>query len=63
MESTTTIDPDNITYKVQMIKYKVNNGHAEFVMKVIGPQSISFHVIDRYSSMRNFQSLLRKSVD
>ena len=42
---------------------KVDGSHAEFVFKVIGPCGISFHIIDRYSSMRTFQSLLKKDVD
>ena len=47
-----TIDLDNITYKVQMIKYIVDSGHAEFIMKIVGPMAISFHIRDRYSSIR-----------
>ena len=46
-----------------MIRYYTNNGHAEFIFKVAGPNGISFHIIDRYSSMRAFQSLLRKDLD
>ena len=38
-------------------------GHAEFVFKVIGPNGVSFHIMDRYSSMRAFMSLLKKDVD
>lgn len=46
-----------------MIKYKTDMGHAEFVFKVIGPNGVSFHIMDRYSSMRAFMSLLKKDVD
>ena len=46
-----------------MIKVLTEGGHAEFVYKVIGPLGISFHIMDRYSQMRNFQSYLRKDVD
>ena len=48
------IDVDNMSYKVQMIKYMVSGGHADFVFKVVGPNSVSFHIKDRYSSMREF---------
>ena len=57
------IDPDNITYKIQMLKVLTDTGHAEFVFKVRGPGGISFHIIDRYSQMRNFQSYLLKDVN
>jgi hypothetical protein len=46
------IDLDQLTYKVQMIKYEVEDGHADFIFKVVAPNGVSFHVIDRYSSMR-----------
>ena len=46
-----------------MIKYIVSNGHADFVFKVVGPKSVSFHLKDRYSSMREFQSMLKKNLD
>ena len=46
-----------------MIKYSVEHGHADFYFKVIGPNGLSFHVVDRYSSMRSFQSLVRKDLD
>ena len=57
------IDIDKLSYKVQMIKYTVSNGHADYVFKVVGPNSHSFHVRDRYSSMREFQSMLKKNLD
>ena len=56
------LDPDNISYNVQMIKVLTDTGHADFVFKVIGPAGISFHIIDRYSQMRNFQSYLKKDI-
>ncbi len=46
-----------------MIKHTVENGHADFVFKVVGPNGCSFHIRDRYSSMREFQSLLKKDLD
>mmetsp|Transcript_21226 Transcript_21226/g.32891 ORF Transcript_21226/g.32891 Transcript_21226/m.32891 type:complete len:147 (+) Transcript_21226:44-484(+) len=46
-----------------MIRYSSDHGHAEYIFKVVAPNGISFHVIDRYSSMRQFQSLLRKDLD
>ena len=46
-----------------MIKFIVSGGHADFVFKVVGPNSVSFHIKDRYSSMREFQSMLKKNLD
>ena len=47
-----------------MLTNKTDGGHAEFVFKVFyPPANISFHIIDRYSSMRAFQSMLRKNVE
>ena len=63
MNSSKMIDLDRLAYKVQMIKYSKDGGHAEFFFRVLGPNQISFHVIDRYSSMRQFQSLLKKDLD
>jgi hypothetical protein len=58
-----TIDLKNITYKVQPVKYLVNGDHADFVFKVVGPSNMSFHIKDRYSSLRQFQSLIKKDLD
>ena len=59
----TNIDIEKLSYKVQMIKFEVEDGHADFIFKVVAPNGVSFHVIDRYSSMRQFQSLLKKDLD
>ena len=50
------------TYKVKFINYQVNAGYAGYLIKVIGPGNISFHLRDRYSSMRNFVSALKKTL-
>jgi hypothetical protein len=39
-----------------------DQGYIVYLVKVIAPGGHSFHFKDRYSSMRNFQSLLRKSL-
>lgn len=57
------LDLDTLAFKVQMIRFTVEHGHADFCFKVVGPNGISFHIIDRYSSMRSFQSLLKKDLD
>ena len=46
-----------------MVKFNLDQNHADFVFKVLGPNGISFHLIDRYSGMRQFQSLVRKDID
>ena len=37
-----------------MIEHTVVDGHADFTFKVVGPNGCSFHIRDRYSSMREF---------
>ena len=55
MESRPIIDLDKISYKVQMVKVRTEEGYANYIAKVIGPNGVSFHIEDRYSSMRKFQ--------
>lgn len=45
-----------------MVKVKTEEGYANYIAKVVGPNGVSFHIQDRYSSMRKFQQLLRNSV-
>ena len=45
-----------------MVKVRTDNGYADFVAKILAPNGMSFHIVDRYSSMRKFQSLLRNSL-
>jgi hypothetical protein len=56
------VDASQDNYKVQFIRPEVTGGYAEYLIKVIGPGNISFHLRDRYSSMRNFVSGLKKSL-
>jgi len=48
------LDLDKMSYKIQMIKYITDSGHADFIFKVVAPNGVSFHIKDRYSSMRQF---------
>jgi hypothetical protein len=61
--NTNAINMEKISYKVSMIRYDTAQGHANFIFKVVGPNNISFHIKDRYSSMRTFQSILKKDLD
>ena len=48
---------------MQFIKHvPTEQGYVVYLVKVIAPGGHSFHFKDRYSSMRNFQSLLKKSL-
>ena len=58
--------PNNIVnavdFNVSVVKHQVTReGHAEYIIKVIGPRDISFHLKDRYSSIREFQSMVKKA--
>ena len=54
MQSQPSIDLDKISYKFQMVNVKTDEGYANYIAKIIGPNDISFHIQDRYSSMRKF---------
>lgn len=44
MISNPTLDLDKISYKVQMVKVKTDEGYANYIAKIIGPNGISFHI-------------------
>lgn len=48
------VESNTDTYKVQFVKFDVSRGHAEYLIKVVAPGNIIFHIRDRYSSMRQF---------
>ncbi len=48
------LDLESITFNVSMVKFTKNDGHAIFTFRVVCTNSISFHLEDRYSSMRSF---------
>jgi hypothetical protein len=56
------VDSAQDTYKVKFINFTVNPGYAGYLIKVIGPGGITFHLRDRYSSMRGFVSALKKTL-
>ena len=49
-----TIDLENLSFSVMMIKFIKQEGHVSYIFKVVGPRDISFHLEDRYSSIRSF---------
>jgi hypothetical protein len=54
---------DSMSYNVSVVNYEVVNGdYAVYLIKVVGPNNCSFHIRDRYSSIRNFQSTIKKSL-
>lgn len=54
---------DNISYNVTVVKYEVvGNDYALFMIKVVGPNNISFHISDRYSSIRSFVEQIKKGL-
>ena len=53
-----------VDYKVQIIGHEVIDGsHAIYNIKVLGPRDIAFHIKDRYSSLRDFQAFIKKSIE
>ena len=58
-----TIDIDNLSFNVAMIKFAKKEGHVNYIFKVVGPRDISFHLEDRYSSIRSFQQTVIRNLD
>ena len=60
--------PNNIVnavdFNVSVVKHTVErDGFANYVVKVVvQPREISFHLKDRYSSMREFQSMVKRQI-
>ena len=53
-----------VDYKVQIVGFEVvDNSHAVYNIKVLGPRDIAFHIKDRYSSLRDFQAFIKKSIE
>ena len=52
-----------VNYKVTVVKYEISRqGFAEYFIKVVGPSDIAFHIKDRYSSLREFQSMIKRNI-
>lgn len=59
MERSTTDD-----FQITFVKHEeTKDGHIEYLVKVNAPGGHSFHFKDRYSSMRTFQSMIKKNVN
>ena len=52
-----------VNYKVTVVKYEISHqGFAEYFIKVVAPRDIAFHIKDRYSSLRDFQSMIKRQI-
>ena len=52
-----------VDFKVTVVQHEVTReGHANYIIKVVGPRDISFHLKDRYSSLREFQSMVKRQI-
>lgn len=51
-----------INYKVTVVRHEVKGDHAEYLIKIIGPKDISFHICDRYSMIRNWQAQVKNEI-
>lgn len=47
------VELSEISYKVTVVKYEVTD-HASYLIKIIGPRNINFHIRDRYSKLREW---------
>lgn len=51
-----------VDFKVTVVKHEVTDGYAVYIIKVVGPRDISFHLKDRYSSIREFQAMVKRQI-
>ena len=55
--------PVSVDFKVTVVKHELTEeGFANYVIYVVGPKDISFHLKDRYSSIREFQSMVKRQI-
>lgn len=52
-----------MSFKVTMLKHDEKDGYAEYVYRVNGPMGFTFHIVDRYSSMRSYYKMVLKNLD
>lgn len=51
----------SVTLKVTVVNYEVTRDNfCNYTIKVVGPRDISFHIKDRYSSLREFQAMVKR---
>mmetsp|Transcript_21063 Transcript_21063/g.25886 ORF Transcript_21063/g.25886 Transcript_21063/m.25886 type:complete len:93 (+) Transcript_21063:3-281(+) len=52
-----------VDFSVAVVKHDVTDrNYCNYTIKVVGPRGISFHIQDRYSSLREFQSMVKRSI-
>jgi len=55
--------PVAVDFKVTVVSHEVNEeNYAVYVILVVGPRDISFHLRDRYSSIREFQAMVKRQI-
>ena len=55
---------NQVDYKVSIVGHEVvDNQFTIYNIKVLGPRDIVFHIKDRYSSLREFQILIKKNIE
>ena len=57
------VDPNDINFKITVVKFDlVDHAYATYLIKVIGPKNIAFHIRDRYSLIRTWQDQVKKAI-
>ena len=49
-----------MSFKCKFINHDTSKGFTEYLIIILAPGNISFHINDRYSSMRNFYTNMSK---
>ena len=48
------VEASEITLSVNVVSFEVGKGYTEYLIKIIGPKGVNFHIRDRYSGLRVF---------
>jgi len=52
-----------VDYKVTVVKYELTpQNYAQYTIKIVCPRDISFLIRDRYSSLREFQQMVKRHI-
>ena len=55
---------NDVDFRVTVVSHELvpNENYAIYVIKVLGPRDITFHLKDRYSSIREFQAMVKRQI-
>ena len=52
-----------LNYRINFVSNQLVNGHTEYMVKILGPKEIQFHIRDRYSLMSVFVQDIKRNLE